>query len=39
MATRCVIKIEGINFAQVYKHWGGYPDATLAWLEDFNKRF
>jgi hypothetical protein len=39
MATRCTIKIEGIDYAKVYKHWDGYPDATLKWLQDFNKDF
>lgn len=39
MATRCTIKIEGIDYAKVYKHWDGYPDATLKWLEDFNRNF
>lgn len=39
MATRCTIKIEGINYAKVYKHWDGYPDATLKWLEEFNRNF
>lgn len=39
MSTRCTIKIEGINYAKAYKHWDGYPDATLKWLEEFNKNF
>ena len=39
MATRCTIKIEGVNYAKVYKHWDGYPDATLKWLEEFNNDF
>ena len=39
MATRCTIKIEGIDYAKVYKHWDGYPDATLRWLEEFNRNF
>lgn len=39
MATRAVIKIEGVNFAQIYKHWDGYPEATLPWLEAFNSSF
>ena len=39
MATRCTIKIQGINYAKVYKHWDGYPDATLQWLQDFNAKF
>ena len=39
MGTRCTIEVEGISFAKVYKHWDGYPEATLKWLEVFNKRF
>ena len=39
MATRCSIKIEGIDFAKIYKHWDGYPEAMLKWLEEFNKDF
>lgn len=39
MATRASIKVEGIDFAKLYKHWDGYPEATLGWLESFNKDF
>lgn len=39
MATRSTIKIEGINYAKVYKHWDGNPEATLPWLESFNQDF
>ncbi len=39
MATRSVIKVEGFTTAQLYKHWDGYPDATLPWLEKFNSEF
>ena len=39
MATRCTIKIEGVDYAKCYKHFDGYPEATLKWLEDFNKDF
>lgn len=39
MATRSTIKIEGINFAKVYKHWDGYPEHMIPWLETFNKDF
>ena len=39
MATRCSIIVEGIDTVKVYKHWDGYPEATLQWLEDFNKDF
>ena len=39
MSTNATIKVEGVNYAKVYKHWDGYPSATLQWLEDFNKTF
>lgn len=39
MATTATITIEGNNFAKVYKHWDGYPEGTLPWLEKFNKEF
>lgn len=39
MATRCTIKVEGFELVKVYKHWDGYPQATLPWLEKFNKEF
>ena len=39
MATRATIKVEGVNFVKVYKHWDGMPSATLPWLENFNKEF
>ena len=39
MGTRCTIKVEGVNFSKVYKHWDGNPGSTLGWLEDFNKCF
>lgn len=39
MSTSCVIKVEGNKTAVLYKHLDGYPEATLAWLEDFNKSF
>lgn len=39
MATRATIYVDGIDTVKVYKHWDGYPDATLPWLEDFNKSF
>ena len=39
MSTRATIKIEGVEFAKVYKHWDGYPGATLEWLKAFNKDF
>ena len=39
MATRCTIKVEGIDLVKVYKHHDGYPEATLEWLQDFNQDF
>lgn len=39
MSTNAVIRIEGLKGLEVYKHWDGYPEATLPWLEDFNMRF
>ena len=39
MATRSTIKIEGADFAKVYKHWDGYPDRMLPFLEKFNRDF
>ena len=39
MATRAIIIVEGITFAKVYKHYDGYPSATLPWLEEFNENF
>lgn len=39
MATRCTIKIEGVKFAKIYKHWDGYPEANYVWLTEFNDRF
>ena len=39
MATRACVKIEGVNFAKVYKHWDGYPEGMLGWLKTFNHRF
>ena len=39
MATRACVKIEGIEFAKVYKHWDGYPEAMMGWLQAFNEKF
>ena len=39
MATRATIKIEGVNFAKLYKHWDGYPEGILPWLIKFHKMF
>ncbi len=39
MATRATITLENFNTCKLYKHWDGYPSATLPWLESFNKKF
>jgi hypothetical protein len=39
MSTNAIILIEGMDYAAIYKHWDGDPDATLPWLESFNRRF
>ena len=39
MGTRCTVRIEGINYAEVYIHWDGYPEHMLPWLGGFNQRF
>lgn len=39
MATRATIIVEGQPSVKAYKHWDGYEEATLPWLEEFNKTF
>jgi hypothetical protein len=39
MSTPAKINVEGIESVSVYKHWSGYPEATLPWLEKFNREF
>jgi len=39
MSTHAVIRIEGNDYAEAYKHFDGYPQGTLPWLEKFNKEF
>ena len=39
MSTNAIIKVEGIDFVMLYKHWDGYPGSTLPWLEEFNEDF
>lgn len=39
MATPAIVRIQGIEYAQVYKHWDGYPEAMLPWLRTFNEAF
>ena len=39
--TSCFIKIEGIEYAKIYKHLDCRPLSTklLKWLEHFNEEF
>ena len=39
MATRATIIVEGQTSVKAYKHWDGYEEATLPWLEEVNKTF
>ena len=39
MATTATIKVEGIKYAKIYKHFDGNPENTLPWLQEFNERF
>jgi hypothetical protein len=39
MATSAIIIVEGMDSACVYKHWDGYPESTMPWLEKFNEAF
>ena len=39
MSTNAVIRVEGFEVAELYKHWDGDPDNTLEWLKTFNKDF
>ena len=39
MATRCTIKVEGIDLVKVYKHYDGNPESTIEWLSWFNQDF
>lgn len=38
MSTNAVIMVQGLDMV-FYKHWDGYPEGTLPWLEKFNKYF
>jgi len=38
MGTCCIIKVKDVDVV-LYKHFDGYPEATLAWLEYFNQKF
>ncbi|RLD79763.1 MAG: hypothetical protein DRJ10_08330 [Bacteroidetes bacterium] len=39
MSTPAIISIEKFPNFYLYKHWDGFPENTLGWLEDFNQRF
>lgn len=39
MAFSSIIQVEGVDFAQVYMHNDADTNATLGWLEDFNREF
>jgi hypothetical protein len=39
MATSCSIRIEEIDYVEVYKHWDGYPENMLPWLKRFHRDF
>lgn len=39
MGTSAVIRLEGSDAVEVYKHYDGYPESTLPWLEKFNADF
>ena len=39
MGTSAIIFVQGVPAVAVYKHWDGYTEATLPWLEKFNKEF
>ncbi len=39
MATRCIIQVEGLPNIILYKHFDGYPSATLPWLQKFNREY
>ena len=38
MSTNAVIRVDGLK-VEIYKHWDGFPENTLPWLEKFNKEF
>lgn len=39
MGTRSVMRVEGANFVEIYKHYDGYPSAQMPWLTKFNQDF
>ena len=38
MSTNAYIQVEGTDII-LYKHWDGYPSATLPWLLAFHHKF
>jgi hypothetical protein len=38
MATRALITVKGTGI-YVYKHWDGYPEGMMPWLEKFHSEF
>jgi hypothetical protein len=39
MGTHAVVRVEGFDGVELYKHYDGYPSSTLPWLERFNSEF
>lgn len=39
MGTSALIRVEGLKGIGLYKHYDGYPEGTLPWLEEFNRNF
>jgi len=39
MSTHALIRVEGIDYCKLYKHFDGNPENTLQWLKDFNEDF
>jgi hypothetical protein len=39
MSIRSTIKIQGIDYCKIYKHWDGEPASMRGWLTDFNAEF
>ena len=39
MGTHCLIRIKGIDYVQIYKHWDGYPSEMYQKLVEWNADF
>ena len=39
MSTNALIVVKDRPTVGLYKHWDGYPEATLPWVTDFAQRF